>query len=266
MKNLLIGSRALAFWKPSLSIKETTDYDVISDEPIPGTEWHSPDCLNNRDMEYFASEIFTYINGHKVYVVNLKGLGLIKRSHLWRQLNFQKHITHYYKYGLVDGFKSLTRSEYHMFTTREKLTHKEFPLNHPPLNRTKEEFFGDGIYRRYDHDELHELIAYHDEPLYKRILVEGEEVKCSKDKWYQLLPEERLECAAEEVYVTALERFVLTDNPLPFKLAYSKSLDKLCTTMCSGWFRDFGIDNYEVIMGMYDKNKFIEVKEKLGET
>lgn len=265
MKNLLIGSRALAFWRPQLKLKDTTDYDVISDEPIPGTEWHSPDCLNNRDMEYFASDNFTYINGHKVYVVNLKGLALIKRSHLWRQLNFQKHITHYHKYGLHKAYLELNFNELHLFFTREKLTHKEFPLNHPPLNKTKEEFFGDGIYRKYDHDTLHELVAYSDEPIYKRILCYGEEVKCSEDKWYDLSSEEQLQCAAEEVYVTALERFILTDHSLPYKLAYIKALDKLCTTMCSGWFRDFGIDNYEYIISMYDENKFNEVKEELGE-
>lgn len=265
MKSLLIGSRALAFWYPAVKVKETTDYDVISDEPIPGTEWHSPDCLNNRDMEYFASDIFTYINGHKVYVLNPKGLALIKRSHLWRNLSFQKHITHYYKYRLDTVFKHLTANEYQMYVCREKLTHKEFPINHPKLNTTKDDFFGDGIHRKYDHDLLHELVAYEAEPMYKRILGEGEEVKCSKEKWYLLSVEEQLMCAAEEVFVTALERFVLVDDPLPYRLSYIKALDKLCTTMCSGWFRDFGIDNYQFIMAMYDTDKFTEVKEKLGE-
>ena len=90
MKNLLIGSRALAYWNQELKIKSTTDYDVISISPIKGTEWHDPKCLDNYLIEQFASDSFTYINGHKIYVVSMKGLAIIKRSHLWRQLKFQK--------------------------------------------------------------------------------------------------------------------------------------------------------------------------------
>lgn len=265
MKNLLIGSRALAFWNPDLKLKNSTDCDVISDKPIPGTEWHKPDFLDNYKMENYASDNFIYINGHKVYIVNMTGLAIIKRSHLWRQLGFQKHITHYYKYKLCDEFNSISTKDYNIFLERENLTLKAFPFHHPKLNKTKEEFFGDGLYRKYDHDYLHELVALRGLPSYKSLQLEGDEVICRKEKWDLLPIQTKLCCVVEEVYVTALERFILVDNPIPFKLAYSKSLDKVCTTMCSGWFRSFAIDFYPELQDLYNEEVITKVLKQLGE-
>lgn len=265
MKNLLIGSRALAFWSPELKLKDSTDYDVISDEPIEGTEWHDPKCLDNYIMERYASDIFTYINGHKVYVVNMKGLAIIKRSHLWRNLNFQKHITQFHKYGLYEQYCNFSSSEITDYLIREVLTEEKFPLPNPPLNKTKDEFFDDGIYRRYDHDYLHKLVACYKKPLYRKLQTSEDEVKCHGDKWEFLTHVMKLECVAEEVYVTALERFICVDNPIAHKLAYIKSLDKVCTTMCSGWFRDFAIDNYPSIIALFNNKKINSVLKELGE-
>ena len=41
---------------------------------------------------------------------------------------------------------------------------------------------------------------------------------------------------------------------------------KVCTTLTSGWFRDFAIDNYPEILKLYDHSKFEYVKNQLGET
>lgn len=265
MKNLLIGSRALAYWRPDLKLKDSIDWDVISDEPIPGTEWHKPDFLDNYIMEDYASDSFTYINGHKVYVVNMKGLAIIKRSHLWRQLSFQKHITQFHKYGLYEEYKKFDEKDFNELIIREVLTESAFPISHPNLNVTKDEFFNDGIIRKYDHDYLHELISYYKKPLYLKIQNTNDEVICCAYKWDKLPYEDQLKCVAEEVYVTALERFICIDNPMPYQLAYSKSLDKVCTTMCSGWFRDFAIDNYPEIQSLYNDQKIIYVLKQLGE-
>lgn len=264
MKNLLIGSRALAFWT-DLKVKDSTDYDVISEEPIEGTEWHDPKCLDNYVLEKYASDIFTYINGHKVYVVNMTGLAIIKRSHLWRQLNFQKHITHYHKYGLFEEFNNLSLIQFNDYLTRKVLTEENFPLNLPSLHKTKCEFFNDGIYRKYDHDYLHTLVSYYKKPLYQKLQNTNDEVTCHEKKWDKMSYEDQLKCVAEEVYVTALERFLCVDKPIPHRLAYIKSLDKVCTTMCSGWFRDFAIDNYPNIIKEFDINKINKVLKVLGE-
>ena len=52
--------------------------------------------------------------------------------------------------------------------------------------------------------------------------------------------------------VIALERFVIPGKLNP-KLAYLKAVEKICTTLTSGWFRDFAIDNWpEVIDNVPD--------------
>lgn len=69
---VLIGSRALAYWNPELKIKDTTDWDIISDEPIQGSEWHDPSFLNNAQMcELYTSGQTVNFNGHKLHVMNI---------------------------------------------------------------------------------------------------------------------------------------------------------------------------------------------------
>jgi hypothetical protein len=67
--------------------------------------------------------------------------------------------------------------------------------------------------------------------------------------------------------VIAAERMLIPSNwKYSSKLAYIRSLEKVCTTLTSGWFRDFAIDNYPEILKLYDHSKFEYVKNQLGET
>jgi hypothetical protein len=54
------------------------------------------------------------------------------------------------------------------------------------------------------------------------------------------------------------------DWKYPAKLGYNKALNKVCTTLCKGWFREFAIDNYPEVMELFDEGKFLEVKDKLS--
>jgi hypothetical protein len=64
--------------------------------------------------------------------------------------------------------------------------------------------------------------------------------------------------------VIAMERFLIP-NDWKYSLfgAYYKALTKVCTTLSSGWFRDFAIDNHPEIMALFDKRKFIELERRL---
>jgi hypothetical protein len=37
----------------------------------------------------------------------------------------------------------------------------------------------------------------------------------------------------------------------------------VCTTLCSGWFRDYAIDNYPQLVSVFNKQKFDKVLEKI---
>lgn len=260
---VLIGSRALAYWNPNLKIKDDTDWDIISDKPIEGSEWHDPYFLNNAKLAfYYGSHHTVKFNDHNLNVMNLRGLSIIKRSHLWRELSFQKHITHYHKY-IPEKYKciNLSVADNGFLQQRIEMTMKEFPQGNPKLNQSVEDFFDDAVTKKYNHDYLHELVAFHSRPLYTRLQIDSNSAWCEKDLWEQLTYDEKLQCVAEETYVIAIERFLVPNNwDYSYKRAYLKSLDKVCTTLCSGWFRDFAIDNYPSIFALFNSDRIDAVK------
>lgn len=262
---VLIGSRALAYWNPDVKIKEDTDWDIISDEPIEGSEWHDPNFLNNAQMcQLYTSAGSTIdFNGHTLNVMNSLGLSIIKRSHLWRNLSFQKHITYYHK------FMSYKRQDYGLLAEeilqeRIRLTTQVFPQGHPSLKKSVDDFFDDYVTKKYNHDYLHELVAYHDRPLYTQLQRDLTMAWCEKDLWDKLSVDDKIKCVAEETQVIAIERFLVPkDWNYPVRHAYIKALDKVCTTLCSGWFRDWAIDYYPQVFDLCDTIKFEKIRKEL---
>ena len=87
---------------------------------------------------------------------------------------------------------------------------------------------------------------------------------CVKDLWDKLSQTQKLQCVAEETYVIATERFMVpNDWNCPTKKAYYFALKKVCTTLTSGWFRDFAIDNFPEVFNLYEGAKFYHVQAHL---
>lgn len=121
-------------------------------------------------------------------------------------------------------------------------------------NKDSETFFQDAVKREYVHDDLHELVAVYDRPLYEQILKYPgtKSVECSKEKFDKLSKEDKLLLVQEEIWVTALERFLIpSDFTYGSNLAYFNSFKKLVTTMSSNWFKQWIIDNVDKLV----KNK-----------
>jgi hypothetical protein len=263
MRNLLIGSRALNYWCPEHKIKDTTDWDVISDEAIEGTEHHQANHLNNYKLERFTNDLCTVeFNGSTLHVVSPAGLALIKRSHLWRDLSFDKHITMYHNYlHLIKEQNLYSRDYVGLLAERTELTMKAYPQQGPNLNMPIAEFFDDAVTKKYSHDWLHKLYAYEDAPLYTKLQKDSLLAMCHKELWYNLTRKQKLQCVAEETYVIATERFLVPNNwDYSAKRAYFAALKKVSTTLCKGWFRDFAIDNYPDILKLFDQGKVDRVK------
>jgi len=262
---LLIGSRALDYWHDVGLIKPDTDWDIISKEPIEGAEHHPWFFLDNYKLARYTTPYNTVMfNGKVIHVVNLVGLGIVKRSHLWRDLGFSKHVTHYHKH-LAPYMKSMSIEDKAMLVNRTELTKKQFPQQGPNLNQAVDDFFDDAVTKKYVHDDLHKLFAYQEQPMYTRLQRDHAKAWCSKELWDGLTHVEQLQCVAEETYVISTERFMVPkDWKYPAKLAYNKALNKVCTTLCKGWFRSFAIDNYPEVMELFDEGKFLEVKDKLS--
>jgi hypothetical protein len=115
------------------------------------------------------------------------------------------------------------------------------------LEADPDDFFNDRIVKRvYDHDSLHESVAYYDRPLFERILRDNSEVAVDKAKWEALPHEDKLKMVREEVYATALERkLVPTDYTANPRAAYGWTLQKTITSLTKGWFALFVVLNFK---------------------
>ena len=267
MKNLLIGSQALQYWDRSFKVRSNSDWDIISKDKISddnlSIEHHSFDSIGNDDLLNYASESYIEIAGQKVHVVKPVGLTIVKRSHLWRDRSFEKHITQYHRH-LKLYREYFTKKDIEVLNKRTKLTALAYPQSNPNLMQSVEDFFDDAVIKKYNHDYLHELIAYNDEPLYKKMQKCSSSVSCDVDLWYTFTHEHKVQCIAEEAYVISIERFLVpSDWQTPSKLAFYKSVNKICTTLCSGWFRDYAIDNYTEVLDIFDSVKVEKVKHIL---
>jgi hypothetical protein len=147
-------------------------------------------------------------------------------------------------YSVLDAFDQPTLRIYNQHR-KECL---EIAKAHPKLNTTKNEFFEDADFKLFDHDSIHRAIALEDAPAYT-LMLDGE-VKCSRSKWRLMTHKRKLDCMIEEASILALERAILPSlylENIPYrgaKWAYEMALYKICTTITSGWFRDFCIENH----------------------
>lgn len=264
---LLIGSRALAFWDHTFKPKEDADWDIICKEEEKDyilswagmdkrIEFHDYKHLNNGRLH----DRETLGRTHNLHIASLGTLALIKRSHLWRDYKWNKHITQYHKHLMKQPFSYPIE----LLNERIKLTKEAYPQGQPSLMKPNEDFFDDAVEKVYDHDSIHELAAFYEEPLYLRLKLDFSSAWCVKDLWDLLSHEDQLKCVAEETYVIATERFLVRKNwDWPYKLAYFEALKKVCTTLTSGYFRDKAIDYYPEIVSLFDTEKFTFIKENL---
>lgn len=134
---------------------------------------------------------------------------------------------------------------------------------HPKLDQDKQGFFsGDGVNYVYDHDSIHETVCLIDgsesysvrSPAYKFYIRDGAEVMTSKEKFFAVVEDIRLFGVYEESCVLALER---SQIPYEFKpdprKSFETALMKVCTSITSGWFRQYAWENYDKVMALYEE-------------
>jgi hypothetical protein len=133
---------------------------------------------------------------------------------------------------------------------REKAT---YTYGHPSLNVAKADFFrGDGVQYVYDHDSIHRAMAHLDRPAYTFFQKDGAEVACDRAKFEAAPLATRIYSVVEESYVLALER-----SQIPFRAridptwSFHKALEKVCTSITSGWWREFAWEHYDAALAAY---------------
>jgi hypothetical protein len=183
-------------------------------------------------------------------VPNLDILFTIKTSH-----RYLKNSPHFWKtmvdWHLMKKVGAKVRPEYEEFLKiREKETYN---YGHPKLNVGKADFFkDDGLNYVYDHDTIHESVARGERPAYTYYMKDGEQVLTDKAKFFSGPREIQLNGVIEEAAVLAIERS-LVPHPGVWaqEFAWKFALSKVCSSITSGWFRQFAYENALDIVKMY---------------
>jgi hypothetical protein len=152
------------------------------------------------------------------------------------------------------------------YKRREKETYN---YKHPSLKRNKANFFNPTeVLYKYDHDSIHKAVAQTSAPAYTKFATDNHEVLSDREKFFSVGEYTRLCAVLEESYVLALERSqipygVLSDRPLrgltPRK-SFNMALEKVCTSITSGWFREYAWENYYAVAAMYSDDYINQFK------
>lgn len=190
------------------------------------------------------------------FVAPVDVLYLLKMSH-----RYKKNSPHFFKtmndihFMRSLGAKIPPELE-EVFKLREKETYN---YSHPNLDVKSKDFFkGDEVPYVYDHDTIHEAVAVLGVPAYKSYMKDDSEVMTSKEKFFEQENHIRLLGVYEESCVLALERSQIPFNfEVPARQSFVMALSKVCTSITSGWFREYAYENFHVVMKFY---------ESMGET
>lgn len=225
---MLIGSKAAKHWFPDFRDPQDTDY-MLQDERVEGSD--SKACWA------FDKIIAKY----QTNIAPPDLLLTLKLSHIYWDSHWFDKTTHDIGFLQSKGCEVDEEAYSWLYQNWEEIKGKKRAY----LDKSNDEFFKDGVKRKYIHDNIHKSVAYYNEPLYERIKADSSKAMCSKNMFFNLSKEDQLKCSREEAYVTALERFLI---PSDFKagayIAYRKSLKLLITSMTRGWFARFLAENF----------------------
>lgn len=236
---ILIGSKALA---QRINIYRVPgDIDYFSNEKIDKSE-----CFYHPKLEEYD---------WSGSVANLDELYTIKVSHIFWDLRNNSWLKHFNDIMLMkeENAKLIPELYKLLYSIWEEI-HGKKPAN---LNKVPEEFFNNQVKRYYEHDSIHASIAYFNEPLFNKILRDNHEVAVSKEKFDNLPHNEKIMLIREEIYATALERYVIpklgyidkANNLTKITLKnksysfYQESLKKIITSYSKGWFALFIVEH-----------------------
>lgn len=194
---------------------------------------------------------------------------LTKRSHLIYPVHFEKNINDYHtlKSFIGDFVRNENMELYYKLRSDEaKVRFSKFKT--PSLNVTNEDFFSSklAVEHYFVHDDIHEVMKHHDKPVYEMMKRDFNLAKCEKDMFFELPYQYQVQAVQEEAYTIALERYIIpqVEGFEDYFSCYKRAVLRICTTLCSGWFRDFAIENYTKAIEWYNPN-FVEIFKKAVE-
>jgi len=239
---LIFGSTALNHWFPDS--RTPKDLDIID-----------RDVKSHNETYWVPSFEYILENNKDSKYVDPNFLYTIKLSHSFWDVKWDKtifDIIFLKSKGCIadeDLYKGLVKDW--------QVVHGKKKVN---LNKENKQFFSDNVTRKYDHDDLHLLVKHYSRPLYESIKSDLNSAKCEKNLFTLLSHDDKILLCREEIFVVALERFLIPSNfHMNQKAAINKAIKQLVTTMTTGWFPRFIVENIKEITNI----KNLNLKQKL---
>lgn len=228
---------------------------IRTEERVIEVELIWPGNTTDKLVQLIESDPHT-IYGNGVTIPSLDVLYMLKMSH-----RYLKNSPHFLKtmadiHAMRAAGAKIRPEHLEYFREREKATYN---YGHPKLNVSKGDFFnGDGVEYVYDHDSIHLSVKHLERPAYTYFKPDQNDVYCDREMFEAVGEDVRLYAVLEESYVLALER-----SQIPFKgqlspkRSFDIALSKVCTSITSGWFREFSWENYDKVQSLY-RDDYVE--------
>lgn len=224
----IVGSVAARYHLPDFP-REAVDLDVISPEPVPGAETH-----------WYPELQAVLDRTGRNCVAPLDVLYTLKVSHAYWDVRWDKTAFDIIWFQKNTG----AQLDLELHTVLYKLWEQVHGVKPVNLDMSADEFFNAHVTRIFDHDSIHATVAYGDAPLYERLLADGAEVMIDGSRLEALSEEEKLMLAREEIYATALERWVIPSGyTFSAGRAYARALKLTVTSLTKGRFARFIADH-----------------------
>lgn len=232
---MIIGSTAARWWDVPLGNADS-DLDVMV---------HDEDMLEDYpfgcDSSIVPVEVYNTIYNASGYA-SPEVLLTLKMSHLSWDIKWDKtkrHIITLLNLGYEPDYDA-----YVLLKKYWESVHGD--KSFLSLKKEKDDFFDDHVVYKYDHDYLHSLVAYPNEPMYTRCLADGESVMTSETKFRGMSHVDQIQMFREEVTVIAIERWLTNDanaGMYSWYESYMMALKKTVTNLTKNWASDFMIMN-----------------------
>lgn len=248
---IVVGSKALQFF--GISRREPKDTDLwVDDESLleEGTDGH----VIPTEIMSIVPTVQGYATPNAIYT--------IKCSHFGWDIHWEK--TKYDILFLKSKYRPrLIPDLYEALVDHWNKEHGD--KSYLSLSQDKEDFFNDYVKYKYDHDYLHELVAYPNKPVYTKCLKDGNSVLTDKVKFDKMSFEDQVKMFREEIVVIACERWLVHKPDIGWYKAYMLSLKKTITRLTKNWACDFIIQNLEYFVKP-EFNMFEHILNNLEET
>lgn len=194
----------------------------------------------------------------------------VKRSHLNLPINWWKHILDYHKLKALNPIMTDAHNKAWKLRRVESET-RWGKMPKPNLMVSNDEFFGKSqkvVNRTFVHDDLHFSTCFYSRPLYERLKTDQSLAWCDRKLFEALSHEDQIKCVQEEAFSIALERKVIPamneGREFSAELSFRHAVERIGTTLTSGWFREFTQENALEILkhGVDYVGKFMAYMDK----